>query len=289
MEKLRLNPRRKYIVALNGKPKSGKGTLVDIIYNDTNLNVWSTSIVNPIKAMANIITDDGQEKNDKYRKFIHDLLIIVTEYNDGAYNKVLDSISNFVNDKNANILFIDIRDTKVIDRLKKQVSITYDKTKVAFCSVYVDRPELNILHGNPADDELNYRDYEYNYILHNDKDFVYFKLTALSFVEHLITGRVVQMDPIVCDEAYEQIINNPDKYPKNYVYIINGISGPTEKTVLTRCLRLFDYIAIDISQCEKRKLNYPEEDYVIIVRHEINTVYIELNKEIPKERRAYSE
>lgn len=287
MKKLRLNPTKKYIVALNGKPESGKGTIVSIVYNNTNLHVWNTSIVNVIKAMASLVTEEDQKKDDKYRKFINDLLVIVTKYNDGAYNKVLDYISTFVNDEDANVLFIDIRDTKVIDRLKKQISLIYGD-RVIFKSLFVIRPDTERPHGNPADDELNVKDYKYDYVINNIRDFKYFELMVLSFVEHLITGKVVQMDPIVGDEVYDQIMHNPDKYPKNYVYIINGINGPTGKTVLTQRLRLFDYIAIDISQCEKRKLNYPEEDYVIIVRHEINTVYIELNKEIPKERRAYN-
>lgn len=288
MKKLRLNPTKKYIVALNGKPESGKGTIVSIVYNNTNLHVWNTSIVNVIKAMAGLVTEEDQKKDDKYRKFINDLLVIVTKYNDGAYNKVLDYINTFVNDENANVLFIDIRDTKVIDRLKKQISLIYGD-RVIFKSLFVIRPGTERPHGNPADDELNVKDYKYDYVINNIRDFKYFELMVLSFVEHLITGKVIQMDSIVGDEVYDQIMHNPDKYPKNYVYIINGINGPTGKTVLTRRLRLFDYIAIDISQCEKRKLNYPWEDYVIIVNHETNTVYIELNKEIPKERRGYNE
>lgn len=152
----------KKIFILNGSGGVGKDTFVSFvkayvtsIKND--LAIGHTSSINYVKDVASNIGWRG-EKDEKGRKFLSDIKLALSEYDDSPYERVKRKALYFLDDDRFinGVLFIDIREPEEIERAKKE----FDAQTILITS---DRIEQVV--SNMADARVY--DYEYDIIIDN--------------------------------------------------------------------------------------------------------------------------
>lgn len=114
-------------------------------------------MVRAVKGIAQICGWQGG-KDDKDRKFLSDLKMLLDDYNDFAFESVVNDILR-AEKEHYDYVFIDAREPKDIDRLKGISLNCY--------TVLITRKETtNKVYGNDADDCVF--DYNYDYVIPNN-------------------------------------------------------------------------------------------------------------------------
>lgn len=160
----------KKIFILNGSGGVGKDTFVDLVSN--YIPTIHFSSVTKIKEIAKAIGWDGG-KTEKDRKFLSDLKILCTEYNNLPFNSMKEMVDEFLNG-DSNALFIDIREPNEIEIAKKAFNAE---------TVLVKRDSVVHITSNMAD--ANVYNYQYDYIIENNGDISDLNNTAKMFVDKL--------------------------------------------------------------------------------------------------------
>ena len=152
----------KRIVIINGKGTSGKDTFVNIVSNYVPTENYSS--IDLIRKVATQLGYNGG-KSMKDRKFLSDMKVLATEYNDSPYNDIIDKVLKFIYSKhNKNqLLFIHIREPKEIQRL-----VDFCKERnIEVSTLLIKRENLeSVEYGNMADD--NVYNYDYDFVINND-------------------------------------------------------------------------------------------------------------------------
>ena len=152
----------KRIVIINGKGKSGKDTFVDMCKDYVNTENYSS--IDLIKKVATQLGYNGG-KTMKDRKFLSDMKVLATEYNDSPYNDIIDKVLKFIYCKqNKNqLLFIHIREPKEIQRL-----VNFCKeSNIEVSTLLIKRENIeSVKYGNMADDDVY--NYDYDFVINND-------------------------------------------------------------------------------------------------------------------------
>lgn len=162
----------KKIFILNGSGGVGKDTFVDLVSN--YIPTIHFSSVTKIKEIAKAIGWDGG-KTEKDRKFLSDLKILCTEYNNLPFNSMKEMVDEFLNG-DSNALFIDIREPNEIEIAKKAFNAE---------TVLVKRDSVVHITSNMAD--ANVYNYQYDYIIENNGDISDLNNTAKMFVDKLFS------------------------------------------------------------------------------------------------------
>ena len=144
---------KKYIFVINGQGGSGKDTICEIVAK--HYGVLNRSSIDLIKRAANYLGCDNQ-KNDKSRKFLHELKMLSTWYNDYPMQYILKEIDFFLSLSSHKVMFIHMREPKEIERLK-----TLCDHKIN--TLLIKRGEDRVF-GNDADDEVNNYTDDYVYL-----------------------------------------------------------------------------------------------------------------------------
>lgn len=126
---------KKRIFIINGSGGVGKDTFVDMVknsvnkispkYNKDNLiispiyKVWNYSSIDKVKDIATQIGWDGG-KTEKDRKFLSDLKVLTTEYNDMPFNDLKRIVNLFKEKQDVVLLFLHIREPNEIERAKNE-------------------------------------------------------------------------------------------------------------------------------------------------------------------------
>ena len=167
----------KTIVVINGKGGVGKDTCVDAVAK--KYVVLNCSSITPIKQAADILGWNHCDKSDKARKFLSDLKMLSSEFNDYPLIHLLKMHLQFMDSDKAEVMFVHIREPEEIAKFKERVPGC--KT-LLIKSNRVDRS-----FGNVADDNVD--GYEYDYVYHNDKPLAEVDDDFLSFFEENIMGK----------------------------------------------------------------------------------------------------
>ena len=140
---------------LNGRGGAGKNSFVDFIIDEVeerNLpyNVIHTSIITPVKYAAKIL-GWNDTKDDRSRKFLHDLKILSERYNDYCFDSIKSLVrDHWAADSNRNLIFVDMREEKDI------LCFTYYFNKYKPKTILVQRNGLEKkTYGNFADDNAD--------------------------------------------------------------------------------------------------------------------------------------
>lgn len=144
----------KQVFIINGSGGCGKDTLVSLVADIAYTMNFSS--VDKIKEIARIIGWNGG-KTEKDRKFLSDLKLLCTDYNDMPLSSMKDKYKEFI-DSHATFLFLHIREPEEIERAKK---IFNAKT------ILVKRDIVKHITSNMAD--ANVFNYDYDIIINNDK------------------------------------------------------------------------------------------------------------------------
>ncbi len=143
---------KKQIVIINGTGGSGKDTFVE--FCSKYGKVMNFSSIDKVKEIAKLIGWDGK-KEEKDRKFLSDLKRLTTDYNDMAFNSIIDAVNRF-EDSDDEILFIHIREPEEVQR----AADTFNAK-----TLLVKRVGLANIETNYSD--ANVDNYSYDYIIEN--------------------------------------------------------------------------------------------------------------------------
>lgn len=160
----------KQIFIINGSGFVGKDTFVTLVSESFDGSVMNFSSVDRVKAVAKSIGWNGS-KTEKDRKFLSDLKLLCTEYNNMPFNSMTEKVQEFIN-SNSQMLFLHIREPEEIE-----------KAKTAFNAktILVKRDAVKHITSNMADS--NVFNYQYDIVIDNDSDLESFCKKAIQFVE----------------------------------------------------------------------------------------------------------
>lgn len=170
---------KKLIVIINGKGGAGKDTCIDEI--SKYYKTMNVSSITPVKEAAKMLGWKG-DKELKSRKFLSDLKLLSTRYNDFPMAYVLSKISEFKSSDNW-LMFIHMREPEEINKLMDKIG---SDDGINVVTLLVDRPVLNDhKYGNPADD--NVYEYGYTYVFTNNfPDEPSLRYEFVQFFTHII-------------------------------------------------------------------------------------------------------
>lgn len=156
---------KKKIYIINGSGGVGKDTFVNMVSETAPCPVMNFSSVDKIKEIAKTVGWSGG-KTEKDRKFLSDLKLLCTDYNDMPFNSIKNKVEEFMGN-DAGMLFIHIREPNEIQR-----------AKVAFnaMTILVKRDSVKQITSNMADSGVF--DYDYDIVVYNDGDLSDLRLTA---------------------------------------------------------------------------------------------------------------
>lgn len=161
------------IFIINGFPCSGKTTFEKMAQNAAaaqNKNVIILSTIDYVKSIAQSLGWNGAKSN-KDRKFLSDLKDALTQWNDSPYTTIANTISQLKEKGNIDIVFIDCREPKEIQRFVDDYNAK---------TVFIQREE-KVSVGNHADD--NVLNYQYDIIINNNSGLNELKEKAKNFLE----------------------------------------------------------------------------------------------------------
>ena len=160
----------KKVYVINGSGGVGKDTFATFVGEYAKTMVISS--VDPIKNLMRIMGWNG-EKEERDRKFMSDLKDLCTNYNDYPMKYLIKEYNSFMEDEQLEVLFMHIREPKEIERAVKEFGAT---------TIIITNPNVEQIKSNHAD--ANVCNYNYDFIVANDRDLEYFKLVAEVFCRH---------------------------------------------------------------------------------------------------------
>lgn len=161
----------KYIIVINGLPRSGKDTFVHLVSRYAMTSNFSS--IDFVKEVAKYAGWNG-EKDGKSRLFLSELKELLSRYDDIPYKKTKEEVEWFMEQKDQELLFVHIREPNEIQRV---VSNFGAKT------LLVRRLNNQQVVSNDSDKYIE--NYKYDYILNNDSNIESLDKKAKGFVKYL--------------------------------------------------------------------------------------------------------
>ena len=172
---------RKMVFIVNGKPRAGKDTFAQIL--NRYMKVYKYSAVTKVKEIATLCGWDGA-KEERDRKFLHELKMLTTEYNDMSYLDILDKIEKFDNGEiDADVFVVDIREPEEIERVVNETQ--------AF-TIFIENENVPNITSNNAD--ANVENYTYDFTITNNGTLEEFEDNVKIFIELLMVFTLMADD-----------------------------------------------------------------------------------------------
>lgn len=151
--------------------KCGKDTFAKFLNEIVPTLKYSS--IDKVKDIAKLCGWDGK-KTEKDRKFLSDLKMLTTEYSNMPFKSIEEKVSEFLKDDIHQILLIDIREPKEIERAKK----------------FFNAKTLLIKNDNVKQVDSNFGDahvfdYTYDYTIENNGTLEEFKSTVENFAKNV--------------------------------------------------------------------------------------------------------
>jgi dephospho-CoA kinase len=163
----------KLVFIVNGKPRAGKDTFAMIL--NRYMDVYKYSAVTKVKEIATLCGWDGQ-KEERDRKFLHELKMLTSEYSDMAYQDVVNEIKKYRNGEiEADVFVVDVREPEEIERLAKEVGAI---------TIFIENNNVPAITSNAAD--ANVENYEYDFVIQNNGTMKEFEDEIKIFMEFLM-------------------------------------------------------------------------------------------------------
>ena len=175
--------KKKQVFIINGSGGVGKDSFVEMVKSQAKrIGIENYSSVAKVKEIAEIIGWDGS-KSERDRKFLSDLKLLTTEYNDMPLNDMKRFVNIFMNlisfDK-ARIVFLHIREPEEIAKAVSEFKEYDAKT------ILVKRDSVKHITSNMADE--NVYNYDYNIIIDNSSTIKDLKEKAKCFLNDFLNG-----------------------------------------------------------------------------------------------------
>lgn len=165
----------KQIFIINGSGGVGKDTFVSLVSN--NISTMNFSSVDKVKEIARDIGWTGG-KTEKDRKFLSDLKLLCTEYNDMPFNSMRNKVVEFL-DGNSHLLFLHIREPEEIEKAKN----AFDAK-----TILVKRNNIEQITSNMAD--ANVYNYDYDIVINNNDGIEELKYKAFCLAKDFLDSQL---------------------------------------------------------------------------------------------------
>ena len=163
----------KLVFIVNGKPRAGKDTFAMIL--NRYMKVYKYSAVTKVKEIATLCGWDGK-KEERDRKFLHELKMLTSEYSDMSYQDVVNEIEKYRNGEiEADVFVVDVREPEEIKRLVEEVGAI---------TVFIENDNVPAIMSNAAD--ANVENYEYDFVIRNNGTMKEFEDEIKIFMEFLM-------------------------------------------------------------------------------------------------------
>lgn len=162
----------KIIVVINGSGKVGKDTFVHLIRKHCNDYIMNYSSVNKVKMIAKEAGWNGK-KTEKDRKFLSDLKLLTSEYNDMPYNDIAEVINVF-KQNGCPFLFLHIREPQEIQRLVNDFGAK---------TLLITNNNVKQIESNMAD--ANVQNFKYDFTIDNSGTFEDLEEKAVNFIKEV--------------------------------------------------------------------------------------------------------
>ena len=145
---------QKKIFITNGMARCGKDTFAEIL--NRYVPTLKVSSIDQVKRIAEACGWSGR-KDEKSRKFLSDLKLLLTDYNDLPFKSISNTVYHFKKNTLHNVLLIDIREPIEIERAKNEFDAS---------TILIRRNSIQNITSNSADSGVF--DYDYDYIIDNN-------------------------------------------------------------------------------------------------------------------------
>lgn len=163
---------KRVILILNGSGTKGKNEFAKCL--GKYKNVFSTSSIDKVKEAATVLGWEGK-KDEKSRKFLSDMKLLATEYNDFPFKDISKLVKLFKRWYcDYDIMTIDIREPEEIARAVKEFGAI---------SVLIKRDCVEDIKSNMAD--ANVYNYDYDYVIENNGTIEDLKKEAKNLIDKL--------------------------------------------------------------------------------------------------------
>ena len=163
----------KLVFIVNGKPRAGKDTFAMIL--NRYMDVYKYSAVTKVKEIATLCGWDGR-KEERDRKFLHELKMLTSEYSDMSYQDVVNEIEKYRNGEiEADVFVVDVREPEDIKRLVEEVGAI---------TVFIENDNVPAITSNAAD--ANVENFEYDFVIPNNGTMKEFEDEIKLFMEFLM-------------------------------------------------------------------------------------------------------
>lgn len=163
----------KMVFIVNGKPRAGKDTFAEIL--NRYMVVYKYSAVTKVKEIAKQCGWTGA-KEERDRKFLHELKMLTSDYSDLPYQDVLDKIEKYRSGEIlADVFVVDVREPEEIDRLRKAIDAI---------TIYIENENVPAITSNEAD--ANVANYKYDFTIFNNGTIEEFENNIMNFMEFLM-------------------------------------------------------------------------------------------------------
>ena len=173
------------IIIINGNPRSGKDTFVELCRKHF-ANTHNISSVDNVKLIAQRMGWTGG-KTEKDRKFLSDLKIMWDEYNNGCtmgtFRRV-EGIYRNMEDFGLNcLIFVHIREPEKIDQFKQLCKENLGMTPKA---IFITNERVVTVESNQSDKHVE--DYDYDAYFFNNRGLDVFDRVAKDFTKMVMAG-----------------------------------------------------------------------------------------------------
>ena len=144
----------KQVFIINGSGGVGKDTFVEFVAD--SFSTMNVSSVDKVKEVARVVGWSGG-KTEKDRKFLSDLKLLCTDYNDMPLNSMKEKYEEFINN-DSNFLFLHIREPEEIEKAR----MIFDAK-----TILLRKDSVKHITSNMAD--ANVYNYNYDIIVNNSE------------------------------------------------------------------------------------------------------------------------
>lgn len=175
----------KQVFIINGSGGVGKDTFIEMIDNQfwKECEVANYSSVTKVKEIAKMIGWNGL-KTEKDRKFLSDLKLLTTDYNNMPLNDMKKTVYNFMSYETnlPRILFLHIREPEEITKSVNEFKEYNAKT------ILVKKDSVKHITSNMADE--NVFNYDYDIVIDNNGTLENLREKAKCFFEDFLSGNL---------------------------------------------------------------------------------------------------
>lgn len=196
----------KYIFIINGFATAGKDTFIRLFKEvalsseNAKFRVQTITSMDKIKPLAKKIGWDSKSKTEKDRKFLSDLKLLISDYNDGPFMYMRDKIYEFMftvgTKANIDVLFIMLREPEEIQRLVNEISKLLattpgPKIPITVSTILIDDERKHLITSNMAD--ANVFNFKYDITINNNSDIEDLRELIRYFIKGLMETGVSRM------------------------------------------------------------------------------------------------